>query len=104
MKEQIVILSVGKPYDFKTDQGQELSGCTMMYLMTSMDGLTVPILNENESLGYTPMKESMPKEFYDRAKAQGIPCTADVEFGMKSSGGKTVLYIKGLDFVKSAAK
>ena len=46
-----------------------------------------------------PVKERMPVDFYERAKAQGLPATAKVVYGMKNSGGKQTLFIKGLDFV-----
>jgi len=98
MKETIIVVSCGKAYSF-TPEGQtaELSGCTMHYLMTN--DINTPVDNEG-TLGIVPSKESMPTSFYERAKAVGLPCHADVEFGMKNSGGKTVLFIKGLDFVK----
>ena len=100
MKDRILVVSVGKPYDFKTDDGKDLHGCSMHYLMTG--DVTAPADNEG-MLGYTPCKESMPTDFYDRAKANGLPAYADVVFGMKNSGGKTVLYIQGLDFAPKAA-
>lgn len=46
----------------------------------------------------------MPIEFYEVAKATGLPAVASVEFGMKASGGKNVLYIQKLDFVQSSGK
>lgn len=45
----------------------------------------------------------MPVEFYERAKVVGLPAIAKVLYGMKSSGGKMTLYIKGLDFVTTKA-
>ena len=54
---------------------------------------------DSEELGYVPVKERMPVDFYERAKAQGLPATAKVVYGMKNSGGKQTLFIKGLDFV-----
>lgn len=68
----------------------------MHYLMTS--DVNFPVENDGV-LGSVPSKESMPTDFYNKAKSVGLPAYADVEFGMKNSGGKTVLFIKGLDFV-----
>ena len=100
MKDRILVVSVGKPYDFKTDDGKDLSGCAMHYLMTE----DVNKSSENDGvLGYTPCKESMPTDFYNKAKEVGLPAYADVVFGMKNSGGKTVLYIQGLDFAPKTA-
>lgn len=102
MKDVITVISLGKPYEFTPEgQSNQLSGCTMYYLMTS--DISTPVENDG-ILGVVPSKESMPIDFYNRAKATGLPCQAEVEFGMKNSGGKTVLYIKGLDFIKQPFK
>lgn len=99
MKERVIVLSVSKPYDIAMEDGDRLTGCSMMYINTA--DVNVPYFDEDSGeIGYIPVKERMPVEFYERAKAQGLPAAADVVFGMKNgAGGKRVLYIKGLDFV-----
>lgn len=100
MEEFIYVLSVGKPYDF-TPEGQtnSLSGCTMWYIST--DDINAKKYDvDTEQLGCTPLKQSMGVDFYNIAKEVGLPAKAKVVYGMKNSGGKQVLYIKGLDFVR----
>lgn len=99
MEEKILVLSVGKPYDIAAEDGSHITGCSMMYINAA--DVNVPYADEDSGeIGYIPVKERMPVEFYERAKAQGLPSAADVVFGMKNgAGGKRVLYIKGLDFV-----
>lgn len=100
MEDFITVLSVGKPYDIAPESGvgEHVIGCTMSYVATQ-DISSNHVDEETGTLGYTPLKERMPVEFYERAKSQGLPSVAKVVYGMKTSGGKTVLYIKGLDFV-----
>ena len=100
MNALITVLSVGKPYDIAPESGvgEHTVGCTTGDISAS---------NYNEgtgTLGYAPVKEKMPVEFYEVAKATGLPAVASVEFGMKASGGKNVLYIQKLDFVQSSGK
>lgn len=103
MKERVIVLSVGKPYDIASEDGNHITGCSMMYINCENVNVTHEDVDSGE-LGYTPVKERMPVEFYDRARVQGLPALADVEFGMKNSAGKRVLYIKGLDFVTTKTK
>ena len=100
MEDLITILSVGKPYDIAPESGvgEHVVGCTMQYVTTG-DISASHFDEETETLGYAPLREKMPVDFYERAKAVGLPTVAKVQYGMKASGGKTVLYIKGLDFV-----
>ena len=98
MEDLVIILSVGKPYDITNEDGTHTTGCTMNYIATQ----DINQISENPDsgeLGYVPVKERMPVDFYERAKAQGLPATAKVVYGMKNSGGKQTLFIKGLDFV-----
>lgn len=99
MDEFIIVLSVGKPYDIAPENGGDhITGCTMQYV--SCQDISKPYFDEDSgSVGYVPLKERMGVEFYDLAKANGLPAVAKVVYGMKSSGGKQTLYIKGLDFV-----
>lgn len=100
MEDFITILSVGRPYDIAPESGvgDHVTGCTMSYV-TTQDIAANHIDEETGTLGYAPLKERMPVEFYERAKANELPAVAKVVYGMKSSGGKQTLYIKGLDFV-----
>jgi len=99
MEDFITILSVGRPYDIAPESGGDhVIGCTMSYV-TTQDIAANHIDEETGTLGYAPLKERMPVEFYERAKSNGLPAVAKVVYGMKSSGGKQTLYIKGLDFV-----
>lgn len=105
MDDFITVLSVGKPYDIAPESGigEHITGCTMHYAMT--EDLNKPFYDEDGgSVGYVPMKERMGVDFYERAKAHGLPAVAKVVFGQKVSSGKMVLYIKGLDFVEEAVK
>lgn len=100
MDEFITVLSCGKPYDIAPESGvgEHVTGCTMQYVATQ-DISSNFIDEDTGTIGYAPLKERMPVEFYERAKANGLPAVAKVVYGMKSSGGKQTLYIKGLDFV-----
>lgn len=100
MEDFITILSVGRPYDIAPESGvgDHVTGCTMSYV-TTQDITANNVDEETGTLGYAPLKERMPVEFYEIAKANGLPAVAKVVYGMKSSGGKQTLYIKGLDFV-----
>ena len=102
MNALITVLSVGKPYDLppETGVGEHTVGCTMSYVSTC-DISATSYDEATGTLGYAPVKEKMPVEFYEVAKAAGLPAVASVEFGMKASGGKNVLYIQKLDFVPS---
>uniref|UniRef100_UPI00402667F2 hypothetical protein n=1 Tax=Lachnospira sp. TaxID=2049031 RepID=UPI00402667F2 len=98
MEDFVIVLSVGRPYDIASEDGSHITGCTMSYIATQ----DINQISENPDsgeLGYVPVKERMPVDFYERAKAQGLPATAKVVYGMKNSGGKQTLFIKGLDFV-----
>lgn len=105
MEDLITILSVGKPYDIPPDdgRGEHVVGCTMSYVACG-DISASHFDEETGTLGYSPLREKMPVDFYERAKAVGLPALAKVQYGMKASGGKTVLYIKGLDFVQPTGK
>ena len=100
MEDFITVLSVGKPYDIVPENGagDRVTGCTMSYV-TTQDITANYADEETGTLGYAPLKERMPVEFYEIAKANGLPAVAKVVYGMKSSGGKQTIYIKGLDFV-----
>ena len=77
MEEKILVLSVGKPYDIAAEDGSHITGCSMMYI--NADDVNVPFADaDSGELGYTPVKERMPVEFYERAKAQGLPAVANV--------------------------
>ena len=97
MEEDIYILSVGAGYSFQTQEGKQLEGCTMYYVMAG--DLKQKEDSESGQLGYAPLKESMPLNFYDRAKANGIPCVARGTFAMRTQSGKQVLKLVGVDFV-----
>ena len=99
-KTRILVLAVAKPYDMIPEGSLErVSGCAMHYVIT--DDVSRTQLDEDTGeVGYIPAKEKMPKEFYEIAKAQGLPAYADAVFGMKSSGGKNVFVIKKLDFIQ----
>lgn len=100
-KTRILVLAVAKPYDMIPEGSLErVSGCAMHYVIT--DDVSRDQFDEDTGeVGYIPAKEKMPKEFYEIAKAQGLPAYADAVFGMKSSGGKNVFVIKKLDFVQT---
>ena len=101
MEQQVLIISVGKPYSLTTDDGKNLSGCKMYYLPTT-DLTTV---SESESgLGYAPLIETMPYDFYERAKQVGIPCRAKLTLAMRTEKGKQVLKVVGLDFEQKGGK
>ena len=95
-KTRILVLAVAKPYDMIPEGSLErVSGCAMHYVIT--DDVSRDQFDEDTGeVGYIPAKEKMPKEFYEIAKAQGLPAYADAVFGMKSSGGKNVFVIKSL--------
>lgn len=95
-KTRILVLAVAKPYDMIPEGSLErVSGCAMHYVIT--DDVSRDQFDEDTGeVGYIPAKEKMPKEFYEIAKAQGLPAYADAVFGMKSSGGKNVFVIKKL--------
>lgn len=101
-KTRILVLSVAKPYDMIPDGSIErVSGCSMQYVMTD-DIARTQFDEDTGEVGYIPAKEKMPKEFYEIAKAQGLPAYADAVFGMKSSAGKNVFVIKSLEFCEKA--
>lgn len=98
MEEKILVLGVGKPYDFTSDDGNRISGCKMHYLPT--DTLTASAeANADGTIGIIPLVETMPVEFFNRAHNQALPCKAKVTYVMRSQGGKRVLKMEGLDFV-----
>lgn len=103
MEDYIIILGVGKPYDISSEDGSHITGCSMSYIAAA-DINAVNADPDSGELGYIPIKERMPVDFYQRAKVHGLPASAKVTYGMKNSGGKQVLYIKGLDFVDSQQK
>ena len=99
-KTRILVLAVAKPYDMIPEGSLErVSGCAMHYVITD-DVSRTQFDEDTGEVGYIPAKEKMPKEFYEIAKAQGLPAYADAVFGMKSSGGKNVFVIKKLDFIQ----
>ena len=98
MEEKILILSVNKPYSFTPEGSSDvMEGCTMYYL--SADKNLKPVETDN-GLGYLPLKEKMPVDFYERIKSIGVPCEAKVHYVMRVSNGKNVLKIDGIDFLK----
>lgn len=102
MEEKIIILSVGKAWHIKDDNGNvTMEGCTMWYYPA---GDLKKIEQEDGVLGCQPVKETVNVNFYERAKEVGLPAVANVVYGMKNSGGKQTLYIKGIDFEKEKAK
>ena len=98
-KEEITILSVGKPYSFKPEgSNDELSGCTMHYITTT--SFEPKEDKDNGLLGYIPLKSSMPTTFYERIKENGgAPCKALVTYVMRNKGGQQVLVVDGIDFI-----
>ena len=103
MEDYIIVLGVGKPYDISSEDGSHITGCSMSYIATA-DINAVNADPDSGELGYIPIKERMPVDFYERAQAQGLPASAKVVYGMKNSGGKQTLYIKELDFVGKTSK
>ena len=100
MEEEIIVLSVGLPYDIAPeDGGPHVTGCTMWYIPTG-DINKKNIDSDTQALGYVPAKERMGTSFYETAKKVGLPSVAKVTYGMKNSGGKMVLTVKGVDFIK----
>lgn len=96
MEEKIIVLSVSKPWYIKDDAGNpSMEGCTMWYYPNED---LKKVEQENGTIGVQPVKESMGVSFYERAKKVGLPAVATATYGMKNSGGKQTLYIKGLDF------
>lgn len=77
-----------------------MRGTTMYYV----HGKSMDAVVHDGVLGLEPTKENMPYDFYDRAKAYGIPCVAKAHFVMRNRQGATVLKIDGLDFVSSVAQ
>ena len=104
MEEKIIVLSVGKPWAIKDEKTDKISmeGCSMWYLPAS--DLTKTEDVDSGVIGVQPLKESMGVSFYEVVKKIGLPAVANVTYGMKNSGGKQVLYIKGLDFVNEDKK
>lgn len=93
MEEEIIILSCKQ---YKIDGG--MSGTTMYYV----HGSQLKACEHDNVLGLEPVKENMPYEFFERAKAFGVPCVAKAHFVMKNRQGSTVLKIDGLDFLAAA--
>ena len=91
MEDYIIVLGVGKPYDISSEDGSHITGCSMSYIATA-DINAVNADPDSGELGYIPIK------------AQGLPASAKVVYGMKNSGGKQTLYIKELDFVGKTSK
>lgn len=97
MEDKIIVLGVGKSYNFKTEEGNVISGCKMHYIPA---GKFAPAgLNEDETMGYIPLVETMPESFYSRVKDVKFPCVAKVNYVMRNKGGKRVAVIDGLDFI-----
>lgn len=84
MEDFVIVLSVGRPYDIASEDGSHITGCTMSYIATQDINVTSENTDSGE-LGYVPVKERMPVDFYERAKAQGLPATAKVVYGMKTA-------------------
>jgi hypothetical protein len=103
MDEFIIVLGVGKPYDIEPEGGGEhVTGCTMWYLPAGE--MTVNEDKDTGALGHIPVKERMGVDFYKVAQGVGLPAKAKVQYGMKNSAGKQVLYLKGVDFVAPIKK
>lgn len=104
MEEMITILAVGAPYDFKSDSGQQVSGCSVWYIPNTDFNPTSEVDEAGNVgvLGYLPRKETFPKEFHQRAMSVGVPCQAKAHFRMAVRNGQSVLKIDGCDFVKSS--
>lgn len=102
MDEKIIVLSVSKPYSLTTENGIIIEGCTMWYLPTGDLKKTYDM--ESELIGVSPVKEKMGVSFHKLAKEIGLPCAANATYGMKNSGGKQILYVKGVDFIKDEEK
>lgn len=95
-----LILSVGKPYDFIPEgQKESISGCKMYYVGCD-DIMKKEISEEDETLGYFPQKVTMPPNFYQTAKAFGLPCYADITYSIKLTSKGTDVDIMSVEFVK----
>ena len=95
MEEEVIVLSV-KKYDFVNGLGKGVSGCTVHYYPAATFDTVEDV--ENNILGLQPMKTTFPKEFYEKAKKVGIPCSAKIHYVMRSVQGQKVLKVDGLDF------
>lgn len=100
MEENVTIIAVGAPYDFKGENGQQISGCAVWYIPT-VDLKPVKDVDDNGvvgALGYVPRKETFPKEFHERIQSVGVPCLARLHYKMVVRNGQNVLKVDGCDF------
>lgn len=98
MRGKIIVLfaRAWEMVDEKT--GEKRSGVSIQYVMG--DSLN-PKASE-EGLGYQVIKESITPEC--AAGLKDVPGIYDAELELKAQGGKNVLHVCGLSFIRPVAK
>lgn len=90
---EVLVLNVGKPYDFKTDSGDQLKGFKVNYCPL---GVTV---SESQFMGKLVVSKSLSPEYYSKFSYQNVPGVFDFDFSSGySPSGKLVEVLKDVKF------
>lgn len=80
IKQNVTLLSVSK-YSFVNEQGQQLDGTTVWYYDD------VPV-NEENRVGFVPIKASLPSSIYDTLKGLNFPLPVIANVKLDLARGK----------------
>lgn len=102
-EEEILILSVGKPWSMADDSNKTYNaGCTMWYLNTP-DVFEKDFDEDTGTVGYSPIKQTMAPEFYEHVKVVGLPAKAIGTFVQRNKGTGMVLALSGIKLIEAGA-
>lgn len=96
MEEEILLLSADTWEMVDENTGERRNGTSCFYIAAS--GIE-PKVNTDTSLGYKPLKASMPLDFFKTVLANGgCPCKAKAHYIMKVSNGQQILKVDSIEF------
>lgn len=90
---EVLVLNVGKPYDFTTDAGQQLKGFKVNYSPLAAT-VAVP-----EFMGKLIVSKSLSPDFYFAFSHQNVPGIYEFDFQTGySATGKLIEVLKGVKY------
>lgn len=96
MRSKIIILSARK-WAMTADDGTSRTGISIQYINT--EKLDPKLDSSTGEMGYMVAKQSI--DVNEASKLLAVPGIYDATFDLRASGGKNILVVSDVDFVKA---
>ncbi len=100
-EEEIVILSVGKPWSIADEASKTYNAGATMWYVNAPDVYDKWYDEDTGTVGNAPIKQTMPPEFYEYVKSIGLPAKAVGTFVQRNKSGGMVLVLSGVRFLEA---